>query len=72
MVADRFQVFQPASQGRQDDLNRINPVKQIVPERALISQLVDVLIGSRYQADVNGSGPGTSHPVYLPGLQRIQ
>ena len=65
MIRQERDVVPPFPQGRNENLDRIDAVKQVLPETTVLYGGMEVGISCADQPDIDGSLLGRSQAVYL-------
>ena len=72
MLGEREDVVGAVPQRRQPHLGNIQPIQQIPAKPSGRHCLIQVDVGSRNQANIDGNGPACADPDYFPLLQNPQ
>ena len=61
-------ILLPLTKRRQIKLDVVDPVEQVLPEPALLTQLIEIGVGGTYQPHIHRNWLGGSHPGHLSPL----
>src|SRR2546425_501524 len=68
----RCALLQPLPQGGERDGDHREGVVEALAEPPLLDRVLEIAVGGRDEADVDGDGLAASHPLYLPLLHGAQ
>ena len=72
MIGEQQEIGFPLPQRRHEDREHVQPVVEVLAERAVLDRLLEVLVGGGDEAHVGFQGLGAAEPLVLAFLQHAQ